>query len=224
MVLLVFPLLRRITYPPVASVTEALDLVHQTLESFYTNMNDCAFGNIMMDGRALFPSQWHPQLANIDLQNKSHRTTKSRTDVGGVRYYFTDFGLSTKGEHLVTGLAGLEDAPELSDRIPYDPFKLDIYILGMMFQRKIIDEFYNAAILAPLVQRMTARDPGNRPSASEAQAIFRDLQLKLDIGPFSERLIQKPEGTVARAIGGSRYWLRGQWARFGSKPQLPPFE
>lgn len=183
-VLLVFPLLRHITDPAIASVSEALDLVDQTLEvwaclrftpyrylqhafflllrvSFFCmNMKwrtgkvlsvrdtrmilivffrDCAFGNIMMDGRALFQTPWHPQVPNFDLQNKTHKLVKSRTDVGGVPYYFTDFGLSTKGENQVTGLEGLEPAPELSDHVPYNPYKLDVYILGKMYHRKILD-------------------------------------------------------------------------------------
>ncbi|KAG8916178.1 hypothetical protein FRC01_003314, partial [Tulasnella sp. 417] len=99
---------------------------------------DCAFGKIMMDALALFPTQWHPQFPHCDIQNQTYKHIKSRTDVGGVRYYFIDFDLSTKGEVQVTGLAGLEDSPELSDRVPYNPYKLDVYILGKMYHSIIL--------------------------------------------------------------------------------------
>ncbi|KAI0722005.1 hypothetical protein C8T65DRAFT_724342 [Cerioporus squamosus] len=56
-----------------------------------------------------------------------------------IDYYFIDFGISSHFEpddtnRLVTGTKGLdEDVPELSADVPYDPFKVDIFILGNLF-------------------------------------------------------------------------------------------
>lgn len=93
-----------------------------------------------MDGRAMFPHGWHPQhfhkLPNGELLPNANTT--SRTSVGGVRYYYIDFGISSFRQAKVTGLPGQERAPELSDTVPYDPYKLDVYILGRTYFDYII--------------------------------------------------------------------------------------
>ncbi|KIO23717.1 hypothetical protein M407DRAFT_77767 [Tulasnella calospora MUT 4182] len=229
-VLLVFPVLRHITDPPISSVSEALDLVGQTLEGLVflheheVAHRDCAFGNIMMDARALFPTQWHPQFPHCDLQNRIYMRIKSRTDVGGVRYYFTDFGLSSKGEVQVTGLAGLEPSPELSDHVPYNPYKLDVYILGKMYQRKILDEFINVGFLQPLIDRMTSLNPVDYLSAVGAYAMFKDIRASLNIAWFNQRLRKRESRLVARFLKESSYWLQLQLTQLSAKPVLPPLQ
>lgn len=60
-----------------------------------------------------------------------------------IKYYFIDFGLSTEfasgHAHLVTGQQGRIEAPEQNSGLPYDPFKLDVYYLGHVYQTKIVD-------------------------------------------------------------------------------------
>ena len=61
---------------------------------------DCTSRNLMMDGRDLFPDGWHPQ-ASYRLPDGKYLMkdeNPSRTAVGGVRYYFVDFGISTMNE------------------------------------------------------------------------------------------------------------------------------
>jgi serine/threonine protein kinase len=61
---------------------------------------------------------------------------KERCSVKDVQYYYIDFGLSRyypEGNETATALGylrGFEEIPELSNTIPYDPFKVDIYQLG----------------------------------------------------------------------------------------------
>lgn len=106
----------------------------------YIYIRDCAWGNIMMDGRRLYPLGWHPQEWEVLPNGKSmKRSDPSRTAVGGVRYYFIDFGISTKDETQVLGVDGQEPAPELSNDVPYDPFKLDVYILGMAYRHFLVE-------------------------------------------------------------------------------------
>lgn len=65
--------------------------------------------------------------------------------VVGVRYYFADFGISVhrpgeERQEFVTGVVGRDqEPPELSDIIPYDPFKLDIFIIGNMLRKEFCD-------------------------------------------------------------------------------------
>lgn len=70
---------------------------------------------------------------------------KKRSDVGTVAYYITDFGESSHFEdmttpHLVTGdFAQDKDVPELSEEIPYDPFPVDVFTLGMVYKRNFLN-------------------------------------------------------------------------------------
>lgn len=93
-----------------------------------------------MDARGLFPKGWHPQHEirfpdGSPLKNQN----PSRTAIGGVKYYYIDFGIATRGEAQTVGFAGQERAPELSFDVLYDPYKLDVYIIGMMYQHLLIE-------------------------------------------------------------------------------------
>lgn len=63
----------------------------------------------------------------------------------GVRYLYVDFGISTyfppgSKQRLVTGILGRnQNVPELSKTVPYDPFKVDIFSLGQVFERVFTD-------------------------------------------------------------------------------------
>lgn len=94
-----------------------------------------------MDGRAIFPEGWHPQrflsLPNGDWLPDIN--SFSRTAAGPVRYYFIDFGLSTIHQDRTTGIHGQERAPELSETETYDPYKLDVYVLGKTYFNLIVN-------------------------------------------------------------------------------------
>lgn len=94
---------------------------------------DCFTENIMMDARGMYPSLWHPQMFTLRPDGQPLHSNLTRTQAGGVRYYFIDFGISSWKETKVLGQSGLIRAPELSSEVPYNPFKLDVYILGKMF-------------------------------------------------------------------------------------------
>ena len=78
-----------------------------------------------------------------DRSGKGPAERRSRSS-GAVKYYFVDFGISTKVEPgespLVLGRAGLDqEVPELSDEVPYDAFKVDVFIIGNTFKSMICD-------------------------------------------------------------------------------------
>lgn len=94
-----------------------------------------------MDGRAILPQGWHAMspLLNPDGSFNCGLWDGVRTSVGGVRYYYIDFGISSLGESWVQGRDGQERAPELSEEGKlYDPYKLDVYILGMTYGELIM--------------------------------------------------------------------------------------
>ncbi|KAG8907723.1 hypothetical protein FRB99_002519 [Tulasnella sp. 403] len=146
-VILVFPILRRVDMPPPASVRELADLVEQTLEGLLSEREGTPMKN----------------------------DTPSRTAVGGVRYYFIDFGISTRDQDLTVGLDGQERAPELSIDQPYDPYKLDVYVLGMAYNRLLENTHLCAEFLDSLIEFMTKKEPSKRPSAAEAFDRFQQF-------------------------------------------------
>lgn len=104
-------------------------------------LRDCAIENLGMDATALYPRGFHP-LRALSLPDLSGAAPyRSRIDAT-VRYYYIDFGISVHiPEHvhpkLVAGRLGRDqEVPELSDAVPYDPFKVDIFIIGnLIFKR-----------------------------------------------------------------------------------------
>lgn len=98
----------------------------------------------MMDADAMYPEGFHPILTSFKPDYSGVAPYVSRSEAG-VKYYFVDFGISVHIPQdlypkLVTGHLGRDQTPpELSTTIAYDPFKLDIYILGHMFQTELLD-------------------------------------------------------------------------------------
>ncbi|OSD06648.1 kinase-like protein [Trametes coccinea BRFM310] len=177
---MVMPFYRYIDDPPMVTVENVLDCCEQLLEGLVFMHNhgvahrDCAFKNIMYDPDVLYPQGFHPmRLDRLPYQTDAWAPVLSRRDVQ-IRYYYIDFGISSHftpddPDKLVTGLDGIEKlVPELSDEVPYDPFKVDIFVLGRMMYETFIKKFTNVGMIVPLVQDMTAPDPVDRPNAADA--------------------------------------------------------
>ncbi|KAG9024139.1 hypothetical protein FRB95_012039 [Tulasnella sp. JGI-2019a] len=231
LVILVIPLLRRLDSPRPASVREVVSLVEQTLEglSFLHEHGiahrDCAWGNIMMDARGMFPGGWHPQSGSRlpNGQRLSNHQTASRTAAGGVRYYFIDFGISTQDQDETIGTSGQEHAPELSLDVPYNPYKLDVYIMGRMYQQFILQECSGAEFLKPLIDYMTPEAPGDRPTAEEASQRFKTMRANMTGSQLSQRLRPTlPEPTAIRIFKDAYYRMCDRWWTLIPKRKLPP--
>lgn len=96
----------------------------------------------MMDGRPLFPEGHHPVRLDYAPDGLFQIQPLNRQD-HPVKYYFIDFGLSSRFEPhdipLVVGTKGRDkEPPELSDTEPYNPFPLDIYILGDVYLQEFV--------------------------------------------------------------------------------------
>ncbi|KAI0356689.1 hypothetical protein OH77DRAFT_1520182 [Trametes cingulata] len=176
---LVMPFLRYINDPDFETLEDILDCGEQILEGLvflhdhHVAHRDCAYKNIMMDAQALFPRGFHPIYQHLlpDIARPAPVISRIKARV---KYYFTDFGISTmfpaeQEDRLVTGTLGQDqEVPELSDKAPYDPFKVDICLLGNLFHDQFLRRFRNTSMLEPLIEHMRSRDPASRPSAAEA--------------------------------------------------------
>lgn len=100
-----------------------------------------------MDADRMYPRGFHPVKDTLLYDLRTPAPVIPRRDVG-VKYYFVDYGISSyfptgSGPRLVLGRDGRDqDVPELSDEVPYDPFKVDIFTIGGVLRR----EFCNVSI------------------------------------------------------------------------------
>lgn len=95
-----------------------------------------------MDATRMFPRGFHP-VDDIFLPDVSAPApTIPRLDAG-VSYYFVDYGISShfpagSQPQPVLGVAGRDqDVPELSNDVPYDPFKVDIFTVGNVSRHEL---------------------------------------------------------------------------------------
>ena len=104
----------------------------------------------------MYPKGFHPIIKDLEPSGKKIARPRRRRDVQGIKYYFIDFGISTRFEddvkqedRIVTGSDGQDqDVPELDDRVPYNPFAVDIFTLGNVFRKQLID--VSGSVLYPL--------------------------------------------------------------------------
>ena len=98
----------------------------------------------MMDASAMYPQGFHPIWDVFLLDAHTPVYPPSRSAVG-VKYYYIDYGISVHippEVHPKTALGGHgrdQEPPELSFKVLYDPFKLDIFTIGNVFRREICD-------------------------------------------------------------------------------------
>ena len=99
-----------------------------------------------MDPGPMYPKGFHPKNVTTDITGYRKAHPKRRRDVlSSVRYYFIDFGISSMfgpddTDKTVLGLEGQDNSvPELSERRPYDPFLVDIYIIGNLLRTAFLE-------------------------------------------------------------------------------------
>ena len=145
----------------------------------------------------MFPRGFHPVKDTLLYDLITPAPIIPRRDVG-VKYYFVDYGISSyfptgSEPHLVLGRDGRDqDVPELSDEVPYDPFKVDIFTIGNVLRHEFCtvsfcpsgsshcqtySQIYtNSIFLEPLAVSMCRPDPSRRPSAEEALRQWRAIR------------------------------------------------
>ncbi|KZV84002.1 hypothetical protein EXIGLDRAFT_655536 [Exidia glandulosa HHB12029] len=191
----ILPLARDWRLPPFVLASEALVFIRQLLEGLYflhehnIAHRDIREDNIMMDPSPLFPpssgTKMHPKnnlaLTTPWLFPEPPPTSNPR------RYYFIDYGSSVKfptgGEAARTHVHPVECqlyAPEMATpdmtRVDltrlYDPFKADVFALGLMLDMyfwKVLPE------LQILWDAMVEFDPSKRPSAADSLKMFEEI-------------------------------------------------
>src|ERR1700729_2148753 len=165
-----------------------LILAYSTL----THYSDACPLNLMMDETRVVPKGSHFADSESHDGTDSHFTRQHRCTVAPVHYYYIDFGLSKwhpNGHENVIAIGvvrQLKDIPDLSDTVPYNPFKLDICQLGrtipeiievcdykirdLTYSLNIKQVYSDLSIFTPWAQKMMHPDPKARPTATESLA------------------------------------------------------
>ncbi|RPD57825.1 hypothetical protein L226DRAFT_494930 [Lentinus tigrinus ALCF2SS1-7] len=206
--LLVMPYLRPFNDPELAIVGDVIDFVSQMLEGLaFMHANnvvhrDIAALNVMMDGSPLYPRGHHPVHRSYSLDIINEVKPLPRAD-NPVRYYYIDFGLSERfspgASSLVVGDVGRDaEVPELSSTVPYDGYKADIYALGNLFYKELVQNHNNVDFLMELIEPMKQREPAARPSAHKLVSNFKEIRDRQSPSSYRWRLGSKSEPAYER--------------------------
>ncbi|KAL5536291.1 hypothetical protein ACEPAF_112 [Sanghuangporus sanghuang] len=68
-----------------------------------------------------------------------------------------------------------KNLPELYQDDPYDPFAVDIFLLGDVFKDVLVNQYDGLSFLAPLIDAMIQRDSKSRPTVRESLQLFNDI-------------------------------------------------
>ncbi|GBE79228.1 hypothetical protein SCP_0204250 [Sparassis crispa] len=200
---MVMPFLVLIDSIPFEIVENIVDFTDQILEGLVFIHNkgvahrDCTYKNLMMDVNALYPQGFHPVNDLFFPDGLTPLPYHSRTDAP-ITYYYIDFGISVVippdvHPKLALGDNGRDqEVPELSLTIPYDPFKVDSFIIGNVLRHEFRDKFSNVDFLIPLIESMTRTDPHERPDAARALTEWQNIRCKL--GYMQRRWRLRPRG------------------------------
>ncbi|KAF7352406.1 hypothetical protein MVEN_01205000 [Mycena venus] len=165
---------------------------------------DICTQNIVMDASRIIPGGFHfvlPLTSNgLDFlkiytgdESEPHYM-KTRTEAGPTKYYYIDFGLSVRfpsfeARTLVTGNYGRlrKHVPEISDTVPYDPFKVDVRLVGEMLRFEFLEHYLGLDFVIPFMKELRRHSPANRPDAAMALGLFRQL-----VSRMSDKDLDRP--------------------------------
>ncbi|KAI0806721.1 kinase-like domain-containing protein [Fomes fomentarius] len=207
--LVAMPFLRPFNDPDFHYLGEIVDMMDQTLEglafmhSHRVAHRDISVPNIMMDAQPLYPEGYHPARPDHTPDALYKVTPLSRAD-HPVRYYYIDFGLSTcfspGASSYVVGEIGRDtEVPELSDDIPYDAYKVDIFSLGNVYSKEFEQKYKDTEFLLPLIDKMKHETLSMRPSVEEVIIQWESIK-KTAADKHRWRLSPKSEPQVERMI------------------------
>ncbi|KZS89808.1 hypothetical protein SISNIDRAFT_389578, partial [Sistotremastrum niveocremeum HHB9708] len=186
LVLAVMPLLLNYRTPRFDTVGEVLSLVYHLIQGLtflhehnVTHLDICAQNTMYDPGSEIYPKGFHPVRPSVYTPDpKSPRLVSSHPHssrtLAPVKFYFIDFGESVMFEsfekrHFISGSVGhYLNLPEFAEDKPYDPFPLDVRALGETFKEGVLSDYTNLELLDPLVSKMRADEPTQRPSAADA--------------------------------------------------------
>ncbi|KAJ7863835.1 hypothetical protein B0H14DRAFT_2574763 [Mycena olivaceomarginata] len=125
---------------------------------------------------------------------------ENRCSVGPVDYYYIDFDLSMRfpkgkdsalwiGTHRTFNMI-----PELSETVPCNPFKVDVFQLGLTMAN-VIKEYPTLHVFSPVANRMISINPADRPEPAESLEEFNTTVARISAKKLRAPILRK-YGTV----------------------------
>ncbi|KAJ7164807.1 kinase-like domain-containing protein [Mycena crocata] len=239
---IVMPLLQKYDKPRFDTIGEAVAFFRQILEGMrYMHKHhivhrDCTGLNIMMDGSPMYSTPFHPIYPHKKRDWSGRISHQTRTECP-VKYYLTDFGLSSryKAEDLPVLVPALTSAdntvPEfqvpniLSDPPNLDPFPIDVYYIGNLIRQDFTEgnpwtsRKKGFEFMEPLVADMVNEDPSLRPTMDEVVVRFEEI-----VGGLSTWKLRSRVAKDKHHIGlflGIAHWVRKVRLVIGKYPAIP---
>ncbi|KAH9947484.1 hypothetical protein B0H21DRAFT_807454 [Amylocystis lapponica] len=222
-VLFVLPFLREYNDPPLDTIGEAVEFLHQVFQGIqfmhenHVAHRDCMTLNIMMDPTEMYPNLYHPtaSLCTPDLKGIAKYFTRTERPT---KYYIIDFGLSRafdptdRNPQVLPILGGDKSVPEFQDksrlREPQDPFPTDVYYLGNLVREDFLQTYHGLHFLDALVADMVQGDPTKRPLMDEVVSRFEEISLKLGNWKLRARLVARRETGMVTFLKNVRHFFR----------------
>ncbi|KAI0088690.1 hypothetical protein BDY19DRAFT_1071719 [Irpex rosettiformis] len=223
--LAVMPYMHDVDPSKFRSVQEVVDFVGQLLlgldflhQQFIAHC-DCSLHNIVVDlvSTALPQSPGTPDI--IDRIFRTSRQKRKPNVTTSAKYYFTDFGASLYMDpdrpSIEFGIQFLywardTDVPEYRDAVresrgvAFKPFELDVFLVGNMIRRRILERYSNVDFLQRLVDKMTQDRQALRPSASEALLEWLAVLQRIPIRHRTHKLRLRVPGKLEKKANGNR--------------------
>ncbi|KAI0315144.1 hypothetical protein OF83DRAFT_1164907 [Amylostereum chailletii] len=218
--ILVMPLLKEFRKPRFQTIGEVVAFLTQCFEGLEFMHEkgvahlDCNGNNIMMDASPLYPKPYHPvdPLRRRDWKGSAKHLFRTQRPV---KYYFIDFGLSRRfspeDDHALWEpiRGGDKSVPEHQGLLywrPSNPFSTDVYYLGNMIRKELIQECRGLEFMESLVQDMVHENPCKRPPIDIAARRFREIRSSLSSPKLRSRVVYRRE-TLSKLWRPWRHWF-----------------
>ncbi|KAJ7150533.1 kinase-like domain-containing protein [Mycena crocata] len=181
---------------------------------------DIAPKNMMMEESRVVPKGSHFTNERTHVGTLKSFWWKKRCSVDGdsIQYHFIDFGFSeyypdsNEDAKTLGRMRGFEEIPEMSLTVPYNPFKVDLYMFGMMMLN-IIKTYPGLDIFRPVGEKMCRQNPDERLTAEQALACLDEIAHGLSRSQLSAAIWRTGDTLLhrfTRTLCGC-YWFDPMW-------------
>ncbi|KAF7311291.1 Protein kinase domain-containing protein [Mycena kentingensis (nom. inval.)] len=183
---IVTPYCRVFDHPPFHCRMEFIEAMSQYLEGLEF-MHECGIAhldiaaqNMVVDEQPIVPLGSHFCRPQTHTGSYALFQWENRCSAGQLNYYYIDFGLAEyypEGRQHATRTGTFRtfpDIPEVSADVPYNPFLVDIFQLGLVMH-KLIYVYSDLEPFRPVAAAMTASNPSSRPSPATSLRELRTL-------------------------------------------------
>ncbi|KAJ7195871.1 kinase-like domain-containing protein [Mycena rebaudengoi] len=187
----VMPFARRFSHPPfhcraefakaIRQYIEGLQFMHEQKISHF----DIAVQNMVMDEPPVVPNGSHFARPSTHRGSFGLFSWRKRCSVGPLNYWYIDFGNSdlypegTEKARTLGLLRNCKEIQELSNTVPYNPFKVDVCQLGIVIL-EVIKPYPGLELFRALGDSMSSPHPDDRPDPTAALAHLDKIVQGLD--------------------------------------------